>query len=278
MSSISSGPPERRKITVPDLARFKADGRKITMVTAYDVTFARLIDEAGVDSILVGDSVASVVQGERTTIPVDLEEMTYHVRAVARANPKALLVGDLPFGSYQVSPQQAVTSSVALMKAGAEAVKLEGGTAMSETIDAITRVDIPVVAHIGLTPQSYFRMGGHRVQGRVSGFEAGSRERLLEDAHAVEQAGASAVVIECVPMDLAREITSKLSIPTIGIGAGVHCDGQVLVMHDMLGLSERRMAFVKRYAELGREVVGATESFVADVRSGSFPDDGHSFL
>ncbi|MEN9504627.1 MAG: 3-methyl-2-oxobutanoate hydroxymethyltransferase [Actinomycetota bacterium] len=277
MSSTTSGPPERRKITVPDLARFKADGRKITMVTAYDVTFARLIDDAGVDSILVGDSVASVVQGERTTIPVELDEMAYHVRAVARANPKALVVGDLPFGSYQVSPQQGVASAVTLMKAGAEAVKLEGGTAMAETIAAITRVDIPVVAHIGLTPQSYFRMGGHRVQGRASGFEAGGRERLLEDAHAVEQAGACAVVVECVPMDLAGEITGKLSIPTIGIGAGIDCDGQVLVMHDLLGLSERRMAFVKRYAELGREVVAATEAFVADVRSSTFPDDGHSF-
>jgi 3-methyl-2-oxobutanoate hydroxymethyltransferase len=277
MSSNSNVPPERRKITVPDLARFKADGRKITMVTAYDVTFARLIDEAGVDSILVGDSVASVVQGAHTTIPVELDDMLYHVRAVTRANPKALVVGDLPFGSYQVSPQQAVASSVALMKAGAEAVKLEGGTAMGETIEAITRVDIPVVAHIGLTPQSYFRMGGHRVQGRASGFEAGSRERLLEDAHAVEQAGASAVVIECVPMELAREITSKLSIPTIGIGAGVHCDGQVLVMHDLLGLSERRLAFVKRYAELGHDVVAATKTYICDVRAGTYPDDGFSF-
>lgn len=277
MSSNSGGPSERRKITVPDLARFKADGRKITMVTAYDVTFARLIDEAGVDSILVGDSVASVVKGEKTTIPVELDEMVYHVRAVARAMPMALVVGDLPFGSYQVSPEQAVASSVALMKAGAEAVKLEGGTTMADTIEAITRVDIPVIAHIGLTPQSYFRMGGHRVQGRTNGFEAGSRERLLEDAHAVEQAGASAVVVECIPMDLAEEITAKLSIPTIGIGAGVHCDGQVLVMHDLLGLSERRLAFVKRFAELRDDVVAATSAYVDEVRAGAYPDDAHSF-
>src|SRR3954452_21283457 len=194
----------------------KALEERITMITAYDVSFARLVDLAGIDMILVGDSVGMVVQGEANTIPVEMDEMAYHVRLVARAQPKALIVGDLPFGSYQVSPQQAVESSIRLMKEGAECVKLEGGVVMAETIQTITRVDIPVVGHIGLTPQSYHRMGGHKVQGKKSGFEAGGRERVLEVPHAVEQAGASAVVVEGVPRDLAQEITQKLSIPTIG--------------------------------------------------------------
>jgi 3-methyl-2-oxobutanoate hydroxymethyltransferase len=277
MSETPEATSERRKVTVPEIVSWKATGRKITMITAYDATFARLVDEAGIDTILVGDSVATVMQGAANTIPVELDEMAYHVRSVARARPKALIIGDLPFGSYQVSPQQAVQSSVQLMKSGAESVKLEGGVAMADTIHAISRVDIPVVAHIGLTPQSYHRMGGHRVQGRHSGHEAGGRERLLEDAHAVEQAGAFAVVIEGVPLDLAAEITDKLSIPTIGIGAGAHCDGQVLVLHDVLGLSERSLKFTKAYVDLRSQVVDATRAYVAEVRDGSWPDDGHSF-
>jgi len=277
MNAISDAPLERRKVTVPDLARYKAEGHKISMITAYDATFARLVDEAGVDCILVGDSVGMVVQGVANTIPVDLDEMAYHVRAVARAQPKALVIGDLPFGSYQVSPQQGVESSIVLMKAGAQCVKLEGGVAMADTIAAITRVDIPVIAHIGLTPQSYHRMGGHRVQGRRNGYEAGGRERLLEDAHAIEQAGASAVVIEGVPLSLAAEITDKLSIPTIGIGAGIHCDGQVLVLHDVIGLSDLRLKFAKQFADVRTTVVEATQQYIADVRGGVWPDDDHSF-
>lgn len=277
MNAISDASLERRKVTVPDLARYKAEGHKISMITAYDATFARLVDEAGVDCILVGDSVGMVVQGVANTIPVDLDEMAYHVRAVARAQPKALVIGDLPFGSYQVSPQQGVESSIVLMKAGAQCVKLEGGVAMADTIAAITRVDIPLIAHIGLTPQSYHRMGGHRVQGRRNGYEAGGRERLLEDAHAIEQAGASAVVIEGVPLSLAAEITDKLSIPTIGIGAGIHCDGQVLVLHDVIGLSDLRLKFAKQFADVRTTVVEATQQYIADVRSGVWPDDDHSF-
>jgi 3-methyl-2-oxobutanoate hydroxymethyltransferase len=268
---------ERKKVTVPDLARMKAIGDRISMITAYDVTFARLVDEAGIDMILVGDSVGMVVQGTANTIPVDLDDMAYHTRLVARAQPRALIVGDLPFGSYQVSPSQAVESSIRLMKEGAECVKLEGGVVMADTISAITRVDIPVIGHIGLTPQSYHRMGGHKVQGRVSGFEAGNRERLLEDAHAVEQAGASAMVIEGIPLDLAAEITAKVSVPTIGIGAGPHCDGQVLVLHDVLGLSELSLKFTKQYANLRQLAVTATEAFISEVRDGSWPDDAHSF-
>ncbi|MEY4231634.1 MAG: 3-methyl-2-oxobutanoate hydroxymethyltransferase [Actinomycetota bacterium] len=277
MNAISDASLERRKVTVPDLAKYKSEGRKISMITAYDATFARLVDEAGVDCILVGDSVGMVVQGVANTIPVDLDEMAYHVRAVARAQPKALVIGDLPFGSYQVSPQQGVESSIVLMKAGAQCVKLEGGVAMADTIAAITRVDIPLIAHIGLTPQSYHRMGGHRVQGRRNGYEAGGRERLLEDAHAIEQAGASAVVIEGVPLSLAAEITDKLSIPTIGIGAGIHCDGQVLVLHDVIGLSDLRLKFAKQFADVRTTVVEATQQYIADVRGGVWPDDDHSF-
>jgi 3-methyl-2-oxobutanoate hydroxymethyltransferase len=265
------------KVTVPELARMKALGQKIAMITAYDATFARLVDLAGVDMILVGDSVGMVVQGEANTIPVALDDMVYHVRLVARAKPRALIVGDLPFGSYQVSPQQAVESSIRLMKEGAECVKLEGGVVMAETIQTLTRVDIPVMGHIGLTPQSFHRMGGHKVQGRTSGSEAGGRERLLEDAHAVEQAGACAMVIEGVPLDLAAEITKKVSIPTIGIGAGPSCDGQVLVLHDVLGLSDMTLKFTKHYANLRAAAIDATVSYVREVRDGTWPDDAHSF-
>jgi 3-methyl-2-oxobutanoate hydroxymethyltransferase len=267
----------RRKITVPAIAAMKASGDKIAMITAYDATFAAIVDAAGVDMILVGDSVGTVVQGERTTIPVSLDEMAYHVRLVARAGTAALVVGDLPFGSYQVSAPQAVESAVRLMKAGAGCVKLEGGGVMADTIAAITRVDIPVVGHIGLTPQSYHRMGGHRVQGRQAGHEAGGRDRLLDDAVAVERAGAFAMVIEGVPRALAAEITAKVSIPTIGIGAGPDCDGQVLVLHDVLGLSDLRLTFTKQFADLRTTSIEATRTYVGEVKSGAWPDDEHSF-
>jgi 3-methyl-2-oxobutanoate hydroxymethyltransferase len=267
----------RRKVTVPEITRMKVDGDPIAMITAYDATFARIVDEAGIDMILVGDSVGMVVQGEANTIPVDLDEMVYHVRMVAQAGTRAHVVGDLPFGSYQIRPEQGVTSAIQLMKAGAESVKLEGGIAMAETIEALTRVDIPVVGHIGLTPQSYHRMGGHKVQGRHSGFEAGGRERLIEDAFAVEQSGAFALVIEGVPRDLAAEITNKLSIPTIGIGAGPDCDGQVLVLHDVLGLSELRLKFTKQFADLRAAAIEAAGAYVAEVKQGVWPDDAHSF-
>ena len=273
-------PPARsrpRTVTVPGIRAMKGSGEPIAMITAYDATFARLVDEAGVDMILVGDSVGMVVQGRANTLTVELDEMEYHVKTVARAGTRALVVGDLPFGSYQVGPEQAVFSSISLMKAGAACVKLEGGLPMADTIEAITRVDIPVVAHIGLTPQSYHRMGGHKVQGRSSGAEAGGRERLLEDAVAVEQAGAFAVVIEGVPRQLAAEITAKVSIPTIGIGAGPDCDGQVLVLHDVLGLSDGTFTFTKAFGQLRTAVIAATEDYVADVKQSRWPDDEHSF-
>jgi 3-methyl-2-oxobutanoate hydroxymethyltransferase len=266
------------KVTVPDLARMKAAGERITMVTAYDHAFARLFDAANVDLLLVGDSLAMVVQGNENTLPVTLDEVIYHTRMVVRGRRRALVVGDLPFGAYQTGPARAVESAVRLVKeGGAEAVKLEGGVAMAPAIEAITAVDIPVMGHIGLTPQSIHRMGGHRVQGRTRGRAPGARERLVEDARAVEAAGAFAVVLEGIPLDLAREITAALSIPTIGIGAGVHCDGQVLVMHDLLGLADWAPKFAKRYAELGREVVRAAAEYVREVKAGAFPTDEHSF-
>jgi 3-methyl-2-oxobutanoate hydroxymethyltransferase len=270
------------KVTAPGLARRKrSEGvveDKIVMVTAYDATFAALADEAGVDVVLVGDSLGMVVQGVANTLPVTLDETVYHTRLVSRGAPRAMVVGDLPFGSYQVSPQQGVESSIRLVKEGAaEAVKLEGGVPMAETIEAITRVDIPVMAHIGLTPQSFHRMGGHRVQGRSAGNQAGGRDRLIADAKAVEAAGAFSVVLEGMPRGLAAEITANLSIPTIGIGAGPECDGQVLVLHDLLGLTPNLYKFAKAYANLRAEVVGALELFAHDVRTGAFPDDAHSF-
>ena len=269
---------KQKKVTVPDLGRMKAAGERITMVTAYDCTFARLVDEAGAEMILVGDSLAMVVQGHDTTLPVTLDEMVYHTRMVARGRQRALVVGDLPFGSYQTSPSQAVESAVRLVKdGGAEAVKLEGGVSMARAIEAIASVDIPIVGHVGLTPQSVHRMGGHRVQGRRHGKNPGGRERILADALAVEASGACAVVLEAIPLDLAAQITSELHIPTIGIGAGAHCDGQVLVLHDLLGLSTWVPRFGKRYAEVGREVVRAVGSYVDEVRSGVFPTEAHAF-
>ncbi|HEX2563761.1 MAG TPA: 3-methyl-2-oxobutanoate hydroxymethyltransferase [Acidimicrobiales bacterium] len=273
---------DAEKVTAPGLARRKAQGElvaeRIVMVTAYDATFAALADEAGVDVILVGDSLGMVVQGVANTLPVTLDEAVYHTRLAARGASRALVVGDLPFGSYQVSPQQGVESSIRLIKeGGAAAVKLEGGVPMADTIEAITAVDIPVMAHIGLTPQSFHRMGGHRVQGRTSGSHAGGRDRLVADAKAVEAAGAFSVVLEGIPRSLAAEITANLSIPTIGIGAGPECDGQVLVLHDVLGLTPNLYKFAKAYADLRSEVIVALGAYAQDVRDGTFPDDAHSF-
>ena len=273
---------DAEKVTAPGLAQRKARGaladHKIVMVTAYDATFAALADEAGVDVVLVGDSLAMVVQGVSNTLPVTLDEVVYHTRLAARGASRALVVGDLPFGSYQVGPRQGVESSIRLVKeGGAAAVKLEGGLPMAETIEAISRVDIPVMAHIGLTPQSFHRMGGHRVQGRSAGSQAGGRDRLLADAKAVEAAGAFSVVLEGIPRDLAAEITASLAIPTIGIGAGPDCDGQVLVLHDVLGLTANLYKFAKAYADLRAEAIGALSAYAHEVRTGAFPDDDHSF-
>jgi 3-methyl-2-oxobutanoate hydroxymethyltransferase len=248
-------------------------------LTAYDFPFARIADEAGVDLILVGDSLGMVVQGCETTLPVTMDEMVYHTRMVARGRRRALVVSDLPFLSYQVSPADAVANAGRLIKeGGAEAVKLEGGCAVAETIARIAAVDIPVMGHIGLTPQSVHRMGGHKVQGRRHGQAPGQRERLIDDAMAVEAAGAFAIVLEGIPLDLAAELTERLTIPTIGIGAGRHCDGQILVLHDVLGLCDRvAPRFAQRYADLWSAARGAIGAYADEVRGGAFPTAAHSF-
>jgi 3-methyl-2-oxobutanoate hydroxymethyltransferase len=264
----------RPKVTVHALREMKARSEKIVSVTAYDYPGARLADEADVDLILVGDSLGMVVLGYESTLPVTLAEMAHHIRAAARARPRALLVGDLPFNSYQACPADAVRSSGRLIKYGAEAVKLEGGRRMLPQIEAILAADIPVMGHLGLTPQSIHRFGGYKVQGR--GREAA--DALIEDARSLERAGCFAIVLEGMPRSLGREVTEALSIPTIGIGAGVHCDGQVLVMHDLLGLSFGKPAkFVRRYADLGGDARRALESYRADVRAGRYPSEEESY-
>jgi 3-methyl-2-oxobutanoate hydroxymethyltransferase len=263
------------RVTAPMLARMKREGRKIVMLTAYDYPFAEILDRAGVDVILVGDSLGSCVQGEDTTLPVSMDDMVYHCRMVSRAARRALLVGDLPFGSFQVSVEDALRNACRLVKeGGAHAVKLEGGRRVADRIEAISRMDIPVMAHVGLTPQSVHRMGGYRVQGRGDR----GREALLEDARAVQAAGAFAVVLEGVPAEAAREVTAELSIPTIGIGAGAGCDGQVLVLHDLLGLgSEPAPRFARRYAALAEIVESAVATFADDVRNEKFPAEHESY-
>jgi 3-methyl-2-oxobutanoate hydroxymethyltransferase len=263
------------RVTAPALARFKSRGEKISMLTAYDFSFARIFDAAGVDVLLVGDSLGNVVQGHDTTLPVTLDEMVYHTRIVSRAARRALVVGDMPFGTYHASAEEAVGNAVRLMKeGGAHAVKLEGGERVADRIAAIARMDIPVMGHVGLTPQSVHHFGGFRVQGRGDD----GHERVLSDARAVEAAGAFAVVLECVPKELAREITRTLSIPTIGIGAGIDCDGQVLVMHDLLGLGENPPPrFVRQYVALGEITRKAVEMWADDVRNQKFPGDAESY-
>jgi 3-methyl-2-oxobutanoate hydroxymethyltransferase len=270
---------DKDKVRVPDLPRMKAEGRPIAMLTAYDYPFARIFDQAGIDVLLVGDSLGMVVQGADSTLPVTVDEILYHTKMVARARRRALLVADMPFLSFQVSMEQAVHNAGRLIKeGGAEAVKLEGGIAIAETVRRLAELDIPVMGHIGLTPQSVHRMGGHRVQGRRSGKTPGCRERLIDDALALESAGAFSIVLEGIPSDLAAEITGRLAVPTIGIGAGPHCDGQVLVMHDLLGLSESFLPrFAKRYANLWQTASDAAGDYLREVRSRTFPDADHSY-
>jgi len=263
------------RTTVRSLAARKRRGERFSMLTAYDYPFARIFDEVGIDVLLVGDSLANVVQGLETTLPVTLDETIYHVRMVARAARRSLVVADLPFGSYQISAEEALRSAIRCVKeGGAQAVKLEGGTAVLGTIRRIVDAEIPVMGHVGLTPQAIHRMGGFRVQGRGEA----DRARVLADARAVEEAGAFAVVLEGMPADLASEITATLSIPTIGIGAGLGCDGQVLVMHDMLGLSDGfTPSFVKQYANLASQVAAAARAFADDVANAKFPGEEHSY-
>jgi 3-methyl-2-oxobutanoate hydroxymethyltransferase len=266
---------KRKKITVPEIRRRKTKGPKIAMLTAYDATMARLLDEGGADILLVGDSLGMVVQGLSNTLPVTLDEVCYHGRAVARATRHAQIVGDMPFMSFQVSPEHALVNAGKLMKeGGVEAVKLEGGVAVAEHVARIVAAGIPVMGHVGLTPQSVHAMGGFRVQGK--GEDAAAR--VIDDARALEQAGAYSIVLEGMPADLGRRITEAVTVPTIGIGAGPDCDGQVLVCYDFLGMyQDMKPKFVKRFAELGEAVLEATRAYVDEVRDGSFPSEEHCF-
>ncbi|MFS8068657.1 MAG: 3-methyl-2-oxobutanoate hydroxymethyltransferase [Byssovorax sp.] len=272
--SGGSAPRPVRKVTVPEI-RARKGGSPIAMVTAYDYTMARLLDEGGADVLLVGDSLGMVVQGHTTTLPVTVEEICYHGRAVARGAKRAHVVGDMPFMSYQVSPLQAIENAGKLVKDGGfESVKLEGGEEIAEHVRRIIRAGIPVMGHVGLTPQSVHAMGGFKVQGK--GEDAATR--VIEGARALEDAGAFAIVLEAIPPDLAEEITAALSIPTIGIGAGAACDGQVLVCYDLLGMyPELKPKFAKRFAEVGEQIMQATRAYIGEVQQRTFPAPEHTF-
>jgi 3-methyl-2-oxobutanoate hydroxymethyltransferase len=263
------------KVTIHTLRQKKAQGEKISMLTCYDATFARLLDDGGVDILLVGDSLGMVVQGNSTTLPVTLDEMIYHTRAVVRGARRAQVVGDMPFMSYQASLDEAIRSAGRLMKeGGAEAVKLEGGAQHAELVARLTASGIPVMGHIGLTPQSFHQLGGFKVQGR----EQSAAERLVADALALEAAGAYAIVLEGIPLEVAEKITAAVGVPTIGIGAGPHCDGQVLVIYDLLGMNEEfKPKFVRRYENFAVRIRTAVDAYVDDVRSGNFPSEDESF-
>jgi 3-methyl-2-oxobutanoate hydroxymethyltransferase len=263
-----------KKITAPSITAYKRKGRKIAMITAYDATFARLFDESGVDMVLVGDSLGMVIQGHDTTVPVTLDDVVYHCRAVSRGLSRAHLTGDMPFMTYKTSPERALESAARVIQEGrAESVKVEGGVELADTIARLVAAGIPVVGHVGLTPQSVHALGGFKMQGK----SGADRERIIEDARAVVDAGAFCLVLESIPLELAQTITSEIGVPTIGIGAGPHCDGQVLVGYDMLGLNEGfAPRFLKKYAALGPEIRTAVERYAAEVRAGDFPAQEHS--
>jgi 3-methyl-2-oxobutanoate hydroxymethyltransferase len=279
MSIIPNG--NSAKVTVPELLQRKSlaadstNKRKISCLTAYDYPTARLMDEAGVDVVLVGDSVAMVVLGYESTLPLTMEESLHHTKAVRRGVQRALVVADMPFGTYQGDVNEALKNAVRFVKeAGAEAVKVEGGERRLEVIARLTEAEIPVMGHVGLTPQSVNAMGGYRVQGKT----AGGAEQLLRDARAVETAGAFSIVLEGIPRELAAEITKSVRIPTIGIGAGPDCDGQILVLHDLLGLTfQEPPKFARRYANVGEVMSQAVREYCADVQGGSFPSDAESY-
>jgi 3-methyl-2-oxobutanoate hydroxymethyltransferase len=264
-----------RPVTVHDLRAAKERGENLVMLTAYDYLSAQILDEAGVPLILVGDSLGMVVLGYDSTVPVTVDEMLHHTRAVSRGAPNSFVVGDLPFGSYQDGPQQALSTATRFLKeAGANAVKLEGGGRMVEVVGYLTDAGIPVMGHLGLTPQSVNTLGGYRVQGQSEAAAA----QLIEDARALEAAGAFSIVIEAVPSDVGRRVTEALTIPTIGIGAGPGTDGQVLVWHDVLGLTSGRLPrFVKQYADLRGEIAGAVKTFVHEVSDGEYPGPEHTY-
>jgi 3-methyl-2-oxobutanoate hydroxymethyltransferase len=266
---------KNRKMTIPDFRLMKKEGRKITVLTAYDYLIARTLDRAGIDAVLVGDSVGMVFSGHDTTIPVTLDEMIYHGKAARRGVTRASLIIDMPFMSYQIGQEQALLNCGRVMKETlANAVKVEGGVEVCETVRALTRASIPVMGHIGLTPQSIHMIGGYRVQG----VEDEQARKLVDDAVCLQEAGCFSMVLEMIPAELSREISEKVDIPTIGIGAGPHCDGQVLVIYDMLGLNEDFKArFFKTYADLAAVIKESVNLYIDEVRSGSFPTSEHSF-
>jgi len=263
------------KVTIQQLQKMKAEREKISMITAYDYPSARFVDKAGIEIILVGDSLAMTVMGLDSTVPVTMEEMVHHTKAVVRGVENAMVIGDLPFGSYNQSKEQAIANATRLMKeGGCDAVKLEGGVEMAEITKAIVDAGIPVMGHIGLTPQTISKLGGFKVQGKG----AQEAEKLLKSALALQEAGIFSIVLECVPEEVGRLVTEKLSIPTIGIGGGRYCDGQVLVFHDTLGLFEKFLPkFVKRYRNLGEEIVKALEEYKQEVKEEKFPGSEHVF-
>lgn len=263
------------KVTTLTLRKFKKEGRKITALTAYDFPTAKILDNCGIDMILVGDSLGMVVLGYQSTIPVTMEDMIHHTKAVSRAVNRAFIVADMPFMSYHISKEQAMTNAARLIaEGGAHAVKLEGGEEIASIVKAIVDAGIPVVGHLGLTPQSVHQLGGYKVQGK----EKEQAKKIFNDAKVLEQAGICALVLESIPMELAKNITENISVPTIGIGAGPYCDGQILVTHDMLGITQgHRPKFVKQYADIEKIMIDGINAYIKEVQQVLFPDEEHSF-
>ena len=263
------------RLTLSTLHKMKQDGEMITMLTCYDASFAALLEAAGVETLLIGDSLGNVLQGHETTLPVTLHDMVYHTACVARGAKRAFIIGDMPFGTFQLGPADTFRNAAKIMAAGAQMVKLEGGQPVAETIAYLVQRGVPVCGHLGLTPQSVHQLGGYKVQGR----QQSDAERLLEDAKLIEEAGAGMVVLEAIPSSLAKEVTAALSIPTIGIGAGVDCSGQVLVLHDMLDVYPGKKAkFVKNFMQGAGSIQAAVERYVKEVKAKTFPDRDHSFV
>jgi 3-methyl-2-oxobutanoate hydroxymethyltransferase len=262
------------RVTLTTLQKMAQEGSRIAMLTCYDASFAAVLEEAGVDTLLVGDSLGNVLQGHESTLPVKLRDMVYHTECVARGSKRAFIVADMPFGTFQISPEDTLRNAAELMAAGAQMVKIEGGKPMLDTIEFLTDRGIPVCGHLGLTPQSVHALGGYRVQGR--GEDAG--QQLLREAKQLERSGAGMLVLEAIPAALAREVTAALTIPTIGIGAGMDCSGQVLVLHDMLDVYPGKKAkFVKNYMRPAGSIQGAVELYVKEVKARTFPGPEHSF-
>lgn len=265
---------KKRNVTVTTLQKMKAEGEKIASLTAYDASFARVIDLQGIDFILVGDSLGMVIQGHETTVPVSVDDIIYHTKAVAKTCQSALLMADLPFMSY-TSPQQALHNAARIMQeGGAHMIKLEGGAPQVETVRQLTHHGVPVCAHLGLTPQSVHKLGGYHVQGR----QQDAAQQMINDAQALQNAGADAVLLECVPVELAEKITQSLSVPTIGIGAGGGCDGQILVLQDLLGITPNAPKFSKDFLAESDDIAGAVKGYIDAVKSGDFPAENHCFV